>query len=274
MESTVCAACGYDLADPEARFCSSCGASVVEIEPAPADGAVDEAQGAVAADVADVPVPGTDVPSGGDSGSDVPGMSGGLSRFSLEVPLRHRPTEEQWQYVTWGAVAAGAVAVVALIAVVFGLLSRSDDTAASALASATTSTTTTAEPPAGGVIERPLTIPSVVENPRYGESALYLQDGVMIGVRLTMDRCERRSGMLTASGSIRNETMVGQTLDYHVGVELTRRVVGTSLASLEATVESLGPGETAEWGVEAVSTKTVNLACDITALTVAPPENP
>ena len=37
-------------------------------------------------------------------------------------------------------------------------------------------------------------------------------------------------------------------------------------------VEDLGPAETAEWGVEAVSTKTVNVACDVVALTVAPSE--
>ena len=192
------------------------------------------------------------------------------------MPLRHRLTEEQWQYATWGAVAAGAVAIVALLAVVFGLLSSSDDTSRSpvAAASESTSTTTTVERPWTGMItEFPVTYPSIVESPQIGDSAGYHQDGAFIAVRLTVDTCERSDGMLRASGSIRNETRIGQTLDYHIAVEMTRRVVGTSLASLETTVEDLGPRETAEWSVEAVSTKTVNVACDVATLTVAPSES-
>ena len=73
--------------------------------------------------------------------------------------------------------------------------------------------------------------------------------------------------------SIRNETRIGQTLDYHIAVEMTRRVVGTSLASLEATVEGLGSRETAEWSVETVSTKAVGVRCEVAALTVAPVES-
>jgi hypothetical protein len=274
MKSTVCAACGYDVPDPEARFCSSCGASVVEIEPAPDDDAVGETQGAVTADVADVPVPATDVPANGDSGTDAAGMSGSLSRFSLEVTPRHRLTEEQWQYVTWGAVAAGAVAIVALLAVVFGLLSSRDETSRSPVAAAgeSTTTTTTVARRIGIVTEFPVIAPAVVESPQIGESVGYLEDWAFIAVRLTVDTCERSDGMLKAGGSIRNDSRIGQTLDYHIAVDMTRRVVGASLASLEATVEDLGPRETAEWGVEAVSTRTVNVACDIAALTVAPSE--
>ena len=55
---------------------------------------------------------------------------------------------------------------------------------------------------------------------------------------------------------------------------MMRRVVGTSLASLEFTIEDLGPDETAEWDVETVSTKTVNVSCNVATLTVAPSERP
>ena len=121
--------------------------------------------------------------------------------------------------------------------------------------------------------EFPVSYPSTVESPQIGESAGYHQDRAYIAFKLTVDTCERSDGMLRASGSIRNETRIGQILDYHIAVEMTRRVVGTSLASIEAFVEDLGPSETAEWSVEAVSTKTVNVACDVATLTVAPSES-
>jgi hypothetical protein len=162
------------------------------------------------------------------------------------------------------------VAIVALLAVVFGLLSSSNDTSRSPVAAASDSTTTTVMRRTGMITEFPVTYPSIVESPLVGDSAGYHQDGAFIAVRLTLDNCERSDGMLRASGSIRNETRIGQTLDYHIAVEMTRRVVGTSLASLETTVEGLGPRETTEWSVEAVSTRTVNVACDIATLTVAP----
>ena len=261
-----CAACGSDLLDPEASFCSACGASVPEAGPVPAADAAAEGE----------PVAEADVPAESDPDSDADPTSKDLSTFGLEVPLRHRLTDEQWQYATWGAVAAGAVAIVALLAVVFGLLSSGDDTFRSPLAAASepSSTTTTVERPSGMITEFPVTYPSIVEFPQVGDSAGYHQDGAFIAVRLTVDTCERTDGMLRASGSIRNETRIGQTLDYHLAVEMTRRVVGTSLASLETSVEGLGPSETAGWSVEAVSTKTVNVACDVATLTVVPSESP
>lgn len=273
MASTVCTACGFDLPGPEARFCSSCGASVSEIEPMPDDEPDREAKGAVGAGVAEVSAPDADVPAEGDSGTDTAEPSGGLPTYALEVPIRHRLSQDQWQYVTWGAVAVGAVAIVALLAVVFGLLSSEHETSRAPVAAAGDSTTTTTVARRIGIVtEFPVIAPSVVESPQIGESAGYLQDWAYIAVRLTVDTCERSDGMLKAGGSIRNETRIGQTLDYHIAVDMTRRVVGTSLASLETLVDDLGPRETAEWGVEAVSTKTVNVACDVVALTVAPSE--
>jgi hypothetical protein len=273
MASTVCAACGFDLPDLEARFCSSCGASVPGIEPIPDDEPDHEAEGVVATDVPEAPAPEADGPAEGESGSDAQEISGDLTRYSFEVPLRHRLTDEQWQYATWGAVAVGAVAIVALVAVVFGLLSSNDDAPRAPFAAASESTTTTTVVRRTGMInEFPVSYPSTVEYPKIGDSAGYHQDRAFIAFRLTVDTCERSDGMLKVGGSIRNETLIGQTLDYHIAVEITRRVVGTSLASLDTTVEGLGPRETAEWGVEAVSTKTVNVACDVVALTVAPSE--
>jgi len=261
MASPNCATCGSDLLDPEARYCSGCGASVPEAEPIPDD----------------APVPGesdleNDVSAEHDPDPEVAATSGDLSKIGLEVPFRLRLTEQQWQYVTWGAVATGAVAIVALLAVVFGLLSSSTETSRSPVAAVSESTTTTARSWIGVVTEFPVTDLSTVESPLIGDPAGYYEDGAYIAVRLTVDTCERSDGMLRASGSIRNETRIGQILDYHIAVEMTRRVVGTSLASLETTVEDLGPRETAEWTVETVSTKTVNVACDVATLTVAPSE--
>lgn len=268
----MCAVCEFELPDPGARFCSSCGASVSEIEPTP-HGEAGREGGVVAAEAAEV-APDSDRPVEGDPGGDAAEPSSGLPAYALEMPLRHRLTDEMWQYVTWGAVAAGAVAIVALLAIVFGLLSSNNETplAPAAAASESTTTTTTVAQRIGIVTELPVVAPSVVESPQIGESAGYLQDWAYVAVRLTVDTCERSDGMLKAGGSIRNETRIGQTLDYHIAVDMTRRVVGTSLASLETTVEDLGPAETAEWGVESVSTKTVNVACDVVALTVAPSE--
>jgi hypothetical protein len=276
MESTNCPACGSDLLDPEARFCSACGASA-PVPESVLDG--DRVGASDPAPLADVPEEGDPVIDDGvhaesDPDSEVEATSNGLSKYSLEVPMRRRLTEEQWQYATWGAIAAGIVAIVALLAVVFGLLSRSDDAVASPIVSGTTPTTTTVERRTGMITEFPVTYPSVVESPQIGDSAGYHQDGAFIAVRLTVDTCERSDGMLRAGGSIRNETRIGQTLDYHIAVKMTRRVVGTSLASLETTVEDLGPHETAVWSVEAVSTKTVNVACNVATLTVAPSEGP
>jgi hypothetical protein len=228
---------------------------------------------AVAADINLLPALATDGPEAPESGPEIVGTSSDLSKFALEVPLRHRLTEAQWQYAIWGAVVAGALAVVALVAVVFGLLSSSNETSRSPVAAAGESTTTTTVVRRTGMInEFPVAYPSIVESPQVGDSAGYHQDQAYIAFRLTVDTCERSEGMLRAGGSIRNETLIGQTLDYHIAVEMTRRVIGSSLASLETSVEDLGPRETAEWSVETVSTKTVNVACDVAALTVAPSE--
>lgn len=274
MASSKCAACGSDLLDSEARFCSACGASVPEAHPPPADDLVGESDRLAATEVpvAGESDPETVVPAERDS--EVAGTSDGHWKLGLGAPLHHRLTEEQWLYATWGAVAAGAVAIVALLAVVFGLLSSSNDTSRSPVAAASDSTTTTTvERRTGMITEFPVTYPSIVESPLIGDSAGYHQDGAFIAVRLTVDTCERSDGMLRASGSIRNETRIGQTLDYHIAVEMTRRVVGTSLASLETTVEGLGSRETAEWSVETVSTKAVGVRCEVATLTVAPVES-
>jgi hypothetical protein len=271
MASMTCAACGSDLLDPEARFCSACGAPVPEAARA-ADGHPEPtSEDGVAEDVTEASA--LDGDQEQDVDSDAAETSGELSKYALEVPSRNRLTDEQWQYATWGAVAVGVVAIVALVAVIFGPLSSGDETPRSPVPAAGEPTTTTTEAPRIGIVtEFPVTAPSVVESPQLGGSAGYLQDWAYIAVRLTADTCERRDGMLRASGTIRNETRIGQTLDYDVAVEMTRRVVGSSLASLETTVEDLGPHETAEWSVEAVSTRTVNVACDVVALTVSPSE--
>ncbi len=192
---------------------------------------------------------------------------------TVEDPPRAKLTEEQWQYVTWGAVAAGAVAVVALIAVVFGLLSQSEAAEpapdAAAPASITTSSTVVTSQPDASV-GLPVREPVLIEHPRVWTSNRYNRNGAVVGLRVTMDDCERREGMLHASGTIRNDTLVDQTLGYRLGVDLTRAVVGTPLGYLETEVEDLGPGETTEWMVETASTKAVNLRCELVMLTVAP----
>ena len=226
MDSTKCAACGTELPDAAARFCSSCG------EPVPA--------------------------AGGSAGTDPSPPS--------------RITDEHWQYITWGAIAAGAVAIVALVAVVFGLLSGADasdtDDPVATDESAPTSVTVPAK--ALETINVPVTEPVVIRSPRIGPTTRYHQDGTVVAVRVTMDVCERHDGMLRASGSIRNDTALDQTFDYDLGVDLKRRGTGALLSHLGVAVENLGPGETAEWNVETVSSRVVNIRCDVTDLTVIP----
>jgi len=234
MTSPNCAVCGSGLPDFDAHSCAACGARVEQPDAAP---------GAAPA------------PLG---------------------PPRRQLTEDQWRYVTWGAVGAGAVAVVALVAVVFGLLSRSDSAEAapeplSTMANVTTSSATAAE--AGGTMGLPVSEPVLIEYPRLWSSNRYNRNGAVVALRVTLDVCDRRDGMLHASGSIRNDSLVGQALDYRVGVDLTRAVVGTPLGSVEAVVTGLGPGETADWLAEKISTKAVSLRCEVVALTVSRPES-
>ena len=87
---------------------------------------------------------------------------------------------------------------------------------------------------------------------------------------MTMDVCERHDGMLRASGSIRNDSALGQMFNYDVGVDLKRRGTGALLSHLGASIESLASGDTADWTVESVSSRVVNIRCEVTELTVTP----
>ena len=181
-------------------------------------------------------------------------------------------TDEHWQYITWGAMAVGAVAIVALVAVVFGLLSGTD-TAGAADSESTEEMVSTLAIVSGDAIEMvgvPVTEPVVLRSPSIGPTTRYPQDGTVVVVRVTMDVCERREGMLRASGSIRNPSALAQTFDYDIGVDLKRRGTGALLSHLEDSVEGLAPGETAAWNVETVSSRVVNVRCEVTALTVIP----
>jgi hypothetical protein len=236
MASPNCAMCGSGLSDFDARSCAACGA-VVERPDA----------------VVEQPDPSP----------------------AVEGPPRWKMTEEQWQYVTWGALAAAAVAVVALIAVVFGLLSQSEAAEAAPDAAGAVATTTTPlalSEQAGELAGLPVGEPELIEYPRLWSSNMYNRNGAVVALRVTMDECERREGMLYASGSIRNDSPVGQALSYRLGIELTRAVVATPLGSLEAVVDDLGPGETTDWIAETVSTKAVSLRCEVATLTVTPAE--
>lgn len=187
-----------------------------------------------------------------------------------------RITDEHWRYITWGAIAAGGIAIVALVAVVFGLLSKAD-TAGSADPDAideVVSTSVTMPQQALESINVPVIEPVVVRSPRIGPSTRYHQDGTVVVVRVTLDVCERHDGMLRASGSVRNDSALDQTFDYDVGVDLKRRGTGALLSHLEASIEGLVSGETAEWNVETVSSRVVNIRCDVTELTVIPVEGP
>ncbi|MEA3501697.1 MAG: hypothetical protein U9R47_02905 [Actinomycetota bacterium] len=200
-----------------------------------------------------------------------PGESSGT-----DPSLPSRITDEYWQYITWGAVAAGAVAIVALVAVVFSLLSGTGTAGAADPESAeeVASTTTTVPAKALKTIDVLVTEPVVVRSPRLGSTSRYYQEGTVVVVRVTMDVCERHDGMLRASGSIRNDSALDQTFDYEVGIDLKRRGTGALLAHLEAVTESLEAGETAEWSVETVSSRVVNLRCVVADLTVIPIEGP
>ena len=267
MASTNCAACGANLADSGVRFCSSCG---VPIAAGPAPAGVAAAPKIV--DAPDVEAPSAPVPDTSAEPNPETGAPGETAVPLAERPLRRTMTEEQWRYTTWGAVAAGAVAIVALIAVVFGLLSRAEDaSAASSGRSVATTTTTSTIPTADGpTAAAPITEAVTIESPRMGNPVWYRLGPTAVILTLTMNECDRIDGMLRASGEIRNNSPIGQTLDYRFSVDMTRLVVGTALASLEATIDGLESGDTIEWLVETPSTKSVSLRCDIPALTVAP----
>ncbi|MCL1693013.1 MAG: hypothetical protein M3096_04960 [Actinomycetia bacterium] len=226
MDSMKCAACGVDLPDAAARFCSSCGEPVLIPDDSPA----------------------TD---------------------SSPPP---RITDEHWQYITWGAIAAGAVAIVALVAVVFGLLAETDTAGAvdPEAIDEVVPTLVTVPEKALESVNVLVTEPVVVRSPRIGPTTRYHQDGTVVVVRVTMDVCERHDGMLRASGSIRNDSALDQTFDYDIGVDLKRRGTGAVLSHLEVSIEALASGETAEWNVETVSSRVVNIRCDVTELTVIP----
>lgn len=263
MASTNCAACGSGLNNPEARFCSTCGAAVVTTLPASDTPPVPDH--IEIPDPEALAEPETSIPVGEETAH-------GDAASKYDGPPRRTMTEDQWQYATWGAVAASAVAVVALIAVVFGLLSRAEDASAASnqRTGMTSTTTTTIQIADGPTAAAPVTEPVMIEAPRVGQPVWYRVGRTAVIVTLTMSECDRIDGMLRASGEIRNSSPIGQTLDYRFGVEMTRPVVGTALASLEATVDDLAAGETIEWLVETPSTKSVSLQCDIGALTVAP----
>jgi len=261
MASKNCAACGDSLADAGARFCSSCGVPIATDPVAEETAAAPEIAPTPNVEAAPAPVPGT--------------PAGPNPRVEAAVPLADRPlrrtmTEEQWTYTTWGAVAAGAVAVVALIAVVFGLLSRAEDAAAGSSERSVVTTSTTIPIADGPTAAAPITGAVTIESPRVGYPVWYRLGPTAVILTLTMNECDRTDGMLRASGEIRNNSPIGQTLDYRFGVEMTRTAAGTALASLEATVDGIEAGETVAWLVEAPSTKVVSLRCDIPVLTVAP----
>ncbi len=181
-------------------------------------------------------------------------------------------TDEHWQYITWGAIAAGAVAIVALVAVVFGLLSGTNTVGASDsfVVDEPVATSVTEPVKALESINVPVTETVVIRSPRIGPTTRYHQDGTVVVVRVTMDVCERHDGMLRASGSIRNDSALDQTFDYDIDVDLKRGGTGALLSHLEASVEGITPGETVEWSVETVSSRVVNIRCDVTELTVIP----
>jgi hypothetical protein len=183
-----------------------------------------------------------------------------------------RISDDHWQYITWGAIAAGAVAIVALVAVVFGLLSETDTAGAVDPGSTEEAVSTSATEPVKALemIDVPVTEPVTVRSPRIGTTARYHQDGTVVVVRVTMDVCERHDGMLLANGSVRNDSSLDQTFDYDIGVDIDRRGTGALLAHLETSTDGVGPGETVDWNVETVSSRVVNIRCDITDLTVTP----
>jgi len=182
-----------------------------------------------------------------------------------------RISEEQWQYITWGSGAVIVVALAAVAAVIFGVVSDSGGVEASVAVSTTQAPMPSTEAPkAMEIIDVPVTEPIVIESPRLGPSTRYHRDGSVVVGRVTMDRCERSEGMLRASGSIRNDSSLGQAFTYGMTIDLERSRLGTRLARLDAVIDRLGPGEVAEWSVETPSTKVVTIRCDVDTLTVTP----
>ena len=188
------------------------------------------------------------------------------------APHPNRLSDDQWQMVTWVAVAVAAVAATVIVMVVLQGTSHTDSRPSNAAPEAAAPTT---EAPSTAlkameIIDTPVNETVVIESPRLGPSTRYHRSGAVVVVKVTMDECERRDGMLVAGGSIRNDSSLDQTFTYALTVDIVRNRLGTQLARLPAVVERLGPGETAAWRVETPSTKVVTIRCDVDTMTVEP----
>ena len=241
MITVACRSCGYDLEDPDDAVCMHCGLPVGSPRHAEADLDSDPDSDPVAAPES-VPPP--------------------LSADSV------------WRLALWGALLVSIVAVGAITATLLSAVFRSAEPEAAVFGTGSATTTTVAaaadvglgwlsfDPPVAGAI--------TVASPKLDEITRHHADAEVITFQLDGAFCGSRDGTVVASGVIHNYSLAQQTFDYRISVELIRTWNRARIGFLEATVQDLGPLESAEWSVEMVSSRVTAIDCAITEITATP----
>ena len=167
--------------------------------------------------------------------------------------------------------ALAGIATVALLAIAASsIFSGGDVNPATTAPTSTTTTTTPRDADPVEVVGYPVTDPISIPDPHFGAQVQYLEDGVAVAFRIDGGECTGGDGKLTVRGWIRNDSPVGQTLDYVIGVDFMRALTASKIAHVEAEIGPVEPGTIADWSVETVASQVVTLRCELTDVTVEP----
>ncbi len=239
MITVACPSCGSDLEDPDDAVCMHCGLPIGSPRHAEAD------------------------PEPEPEAAAVPN--------SMSAPLS---ADGVWRLALWGALLVSIVAVGAITATLLSAMFRSAEPEAAVISTSSLTTTTVAtgasiglgtpnfDPPVAGAI--------TIADPKLDEVTRHHTGDEVITFQLDGVFCGRGEGTLVASGVIRNYSMAQQTFDYHINVELIRTWNRARIGFLEATVQDVGPFESAEWSVEMVSSRVSAIDCAVTGITATP----
>jgi len=237
MITVACRSCGNDLEDPDDAVCMHCGLPVGSPRHAEAD-----------SDSEPVAVP-----------------------ESVPPPLS---ADNVWRLALWGALLVSIVSVGAITATLLSAMFRSADPEVAVVVTSSATTTTVAAAADVGLgwlsFDPPVAEAITVANPKLDEITRHRAGAEVITFQLDGAFCGSRDGAVVASGVIHNFSMAQQTFDYRISVELIRTWNRARIGFLEATVQDLGPLESAEWGVEMVSSRVTAIDCAITEITATP----
>ena len=243
MITVACRSCGSDLEDPDDTVCMHCGFAVGS-------------------------------PRHAESASD-PDPELVTAAESLSPPLT---VEGAWRLALWGALLVSIVAVGAITATLLSAAFRSQPPEAAVVSTGSVTTTSTATTtatvaPVGLRIpgfDSPVVGVITIAHPKIDEVTRHHTGDEVVTFQLDGVFCGRGAGTLVASGVIRNYSMAQQTFDYRIAVELIRTWNRARIGFLEATVQDLGPFESAEWSVEMASSRVSAIDCAVTEVTATP----